>query len=43
MFGGLQVVDALGGPDGGKMDRSENRLAYPESKYDNLRAGFPGE
>ncbi|KAL9598782.1 MAG: hypothetical protein Q9219_004280 [cf. Caloplaca sp. 3 TL-2023] len=25
------------------MDRSLNRLAYPESKYDNLRDGMPGE
>ena len=37
------MVDALGGPDGAGMDRSENRLAYPRSRFDNLRAGFPGE
>lgn len=25
------------------LDKSENSLNYPESKYDNLRKGFPGE
>ena len=33
------VVDALGGP-GGLLQR-ENCIAYPETKYDNLRDGFP--
>ncbi|KAI1276266.1 glycoside hydrolase superfamily [Xylaria sp. FL0933] len=33
------VVDVLGGPDG--LDKTENCIEYPESKYDNLRAGFP--
>ncbi|KAI9878681.1 MAG: hypothetical protein M1830_010829 [Pleopsidium flavum] len=37
------VVGALSGLDGGKMDHSNNTLSYPESKYDNLRMGFPGE
>ncbi|EEH04180.1 chitinase [Histoplasma capsulatum G186AR] len=26
---------------GGKLETSENALSYPESKYDNLKAGFP--
>ncbi|KAF2967802.1 hypothetical protein GQX73_g5736 [Xylaria multiplex] len=33
------VVDVLGGPDG--LDKTENCIEYPESKYENLRAGFP--
>ncbi|KAI0533177.1 glycoside hydrolase superfamily [Xylaria digitata] len=33
------VVDVLGGPDG--LDKTENCIDYPESKYENLRAGFP--
>ncbi|KAI1349784.1 glycoside hydrolase superfamily [Xylaria sp. FL0043] len=33
------VVDVLGGPGG--LDKTENCIEYPESKYDNLRAGFP--
>ncbi|KAI0448173.1 glycoside hydrolase superfamily [Xylaria telfairii] len=33
------VVDVLGGPDG--LDKTENCIAYPDSKYENLRAGFP--
>lgn len=36
-----QVVHGLGGES--KMDRSNNTLWYPKSKYDNLRQGFPGE
>lgn len=28
---------------GSCMDSKENRLEYPETKYDNLRKGFPGE
>ncbi|SLM37117.1 glycoside hydrolase family 18 protein [Lasallia pustulata] len=37
------VVRGLGGISGGKMDCSENTLDYPESKYQNLRDGFPNE
>ncbi len=33
------VVDALGGPDA--LDKTPNCIEFPESKYDNLRAGFP--
>ncbi|KAI0427159.1 glycoside hydrolase superfamily [Xylaria sp. FL1042] len=33
------VVDVLGGPGG--LDKTENCIEYPESKYENLRAGFP--
>ncbi|KAI1145338.1 glycoside hydrolase superfamily [Nemania diffusa] len=33
------VVDVLGGPGG--LDKTENCVDYPESKYENLRAGFP--
>ncbi|KFA69771.1 hypothetical protein S40285_05995 [Stachybotrys chlorohalonatus IBT 40285] len=33
------VVNGLGGPKG--LLRSENCLRYPETKYDNLREGFP--
>ncbi|RKU45602.1 hypothetical protein DL546_007955 [Coniochaeta pulveracea] len=32
------VVDALGGP--GSLNKDENCLTYPESKYDNVRNGF---
>ena len=34
-------VDRVGGV--AALDQSPNALEYPESKYDNLRAGFPGE
>lgn len=34
-------VEDIGGI--GVLDQSPNNLEYPESKYDNLRAGFPGE
>jgi chitinase len=37
------VVNVLGGPDGKGMDSKPNCLDYPESKYENLRNGFPGE
>ncbi|KAI1198914.1 glycoside hydrolase superfamily [Nemania serpens] len=33
------VVDVLGGP--GRLDNTPNCVEYPESKYENLRAGFP--
>ncbi|KAJ5454995.1 hypothetical protein N7530_012764 [Penicillium desertorum] len=32
------VVDTIGGT--GALDKSENQLSYPASKYDNLKAGF---
>ncbi|KAK1963404.1 family 18 glycosyl hydrolase [Colletotrichum sublineola] len=32
--------DALGGADG--QDKSLNQLSYPNSQYDNIRAGVPG-
>ncbi|KAK1992636.1 family 18 glycosyl hydrolase [Colletotrichum falcatum] len=32
--------DALGGPDA--QDKSPNQLSYPDSQYDNIRAGVPG-
>jgi chitinase len=35
-----QFVNSVGGV--GALDRSQNTLEYPASKYDNLRAGFPG-
>ncbi|KAF8452969.1 family 18 glycoside hydrolase [Terfezia claveryi] len=34
------VVDAWGGPDSVKLDKTENTLHYPVSKYDNLRNGM---
>lgn len=37
------VVEVLGGKEGGGMDRGQNCLDFPESKYENLRKGFPGE
>jgi chitinase len=37
------VVQDLGGSRGERMDRETNCLDYPETKYDNLRGGFPGE
>ncbi|TKA53271.1 Endochitinase B1 [Cryomyces minteri] len=37
------VVRHLGGHGGGKMEQVENVLEYPESKYENLRKGFPHE
>lgn len=35
------VVDVLGGR--GALDRKSNCIEYPQTKYDNLRAGFPGQ
>ena len=35
------VVDVLGGP--GALDRKPNCIEYPQTKYDNLRNGFPGQ
>ncbi|KAI9669155.1 MAG: hypothetical protein M1829_005156 [Trizodia sp. TS-e1964] len=37
-----KFVDALTQGDLGNLDRSENTISYPDSKYENLRAGFPG-
>ncbi|PSN62656.1 endochitinase [Corynespora cassiicola Philippines] len=34
------VVRELGGPDGGKLERLPNWLHYPDSQYENMRAGF---
>lgn len=36
------VVDVFQGSGKG-LDRRENCLEYPESKYENLKKGFPGE
>ena len=36
-----QVIQGFGGQGGGKMDRSNNMLEYPESRFQNLRDGFP--
>ncbi|KAK1767396.1 family 18 glycosyl hydrolase [Phialemonium atrogriseum] len=33
------VVEVLGGPAG--LQQAENCISYPESKYDNLKQGFP--
>ncbi|CAD0017813.1 unnamed protein product, partial [Aureobasidium pullulans] len=37
------VVNGVGGYGGKHMQKVENCLEYPHSKYDNLRKGFPGE
>ncbi|KAK8254413.1 family 18 glycosyl hydrolase [Phyllosticta capitalensis] len=37
------VSTTLGGYNQGKFEHRLNCLFYPDSKYDNLRAGFPGE
>lgn len=37
------VVQGLGGYEGKHMERQRNVLEYPDSKYDNLRKGMPGE
>ena len=33
----------MGGSGGRNMEQRPNTLEYPESKYDNLRKGFPDE
>ncbi|KAF2150869.1 glycoside hydrolase family 18 protein [Myriangium duriaei CBS 260.36] len=37
------VAQGLGGYGGKHLDKSVNCLEYPESKYENLRKGMPGE
>lgn len=37
------VVSVLGGNGGVGMERKENCLDYPNTKYENLKKGFPGE
>lgn len=37
------VAQGLGGYGGKHMEKCDNVLEYPESKYDNLRKGMPGE
>lgn len=37
------VVDFLAGSGGMGMEKRDNCVEYPESKYENLRKGFPGE
>jgi chitinase len=37
------TVQGLGGYEGKHMEKSDNCLEYPMSKYDNLRAGMPNE
>ncbi|MCJ1276373.1 hypothetical protein MMC21_004178 [Puttea exsequens] len=42
--GDKSIIEAVHGAFGDShMDHSENTLTYPNSKYDNLRKGFPGE
>jgi len=41
--GGLIETAFKGLNAAGGMDRSENTISYPLSKYDNLRKGMPGE
>jgi chitinase len=36
------VVELLGGGSGSNLQSSPNQLLYPNSTYDNLRAGMPG-
>lgn len=37
------VVQGLGGFEGRHTEHQANELEYPESKYDNLKAGMPSE
>jgi chitinase len=37
------TVQGLGGYEGRHMQKKQNCLSYPQSKYDNLRNGMPGE
>ena len=36
------VANALGTSNYSALDRTDNLLNYPQSKYDNLRNKFPG-
>lgn len=38
-----KVAKNMLGYDGGKAEFVENNLAYPDSKFENLRKGMPGE
>ncbi|OMP85926.1 Endochitinase 1 [Diplodia seriata] len=38
-----KVAKNMCGYDGGKAEFVENNLAYPDSKFENLRKGMPGE
>ena len=40
---GSLIAEVSGALARNGLDSSLNTLVYPESKYDNLRAGFPGE
>lgn len=37
------VVQGMGGFEGKRMERTQNCLEFPQSKFDNLRNGMPGE
>lgn len=37
------VAEILGGSDGSGLECSQNQLSYPDSSYENLRAGIPGD
>lgn len=42
-FSFKKVAKHMCGYDGGKAEFVENNLAYPDSKWENLRKGMPGE
>jgi chitinase len=39
----VKVAKTLGGYENSDMEKSENCIDYPQSKYDNLRRGMPDE